>query len=598
MSDRGAEDAYVREVRSACCGRVLGPRRAMSLREGLRRGHVARLTGVVLLLFALGCDDKKRDVPEPGPSDDPKIVVQRSPALPDGLAFGAGFPTPGTVGSVRSDDLGQPWLVPCEEIILPADSQREGAYSIQATRGASDSHLIDKRQLVVFDDSRSAAAAMDELATALRRCDGEVARIRALRPVAGVGDESLFVKATVQPSERILDDGVPVSLVGAYVLVTRSGRAIVTTGVPFNVGFGDQPELPLTHTVAVDGLCIYAPSPCKVSGITKGAGALDDAWLPTAKELHLTSPSDAGERLEGEAAAAPPLCGQASLSSLGAVAALRKEFGEESALPRAAVILTEYPTRHQARRAQAVLTSWVADCARGVSLSGYRGNPYDNPCWIYIVEVPNGEARKCSTNYETRTDQSTHTVETGVLRVGKRIAVVENSTRYDESRTVNDVPRALRLLSERLGGLGAHESTYDGGDIAAAPVELGLPVAKLQRLVDPLQRPDAYGGCARWPLRTGSTALVDQQTDRVVAYELGGADMTPRGLTALSPMDDAVAAYPEGQRLVREGYDGPVDELTASLPDGSAIRYADWSDRAGSFRVVRVWLEGARCGTQ
>jgi hypothetical protein len=212
------------------------------------------------------------------------------------------------------------------------------------------------------------------------------------------------------------------------------------------------------------------------------------------------------------------------------------------------------------------------------------------------VKVPKGEARKCSTNYETREDQFTHTVETGVLRVGRRIAVVENSTRYVESRTVNDVPRMLRLLSERLVGPGAHESMYDGRDIAAGPVELGLPVARLPRLVDPLQRPGRYGGCSRWPLRTGSTAIVDQQTDRVVGYELGGADMTPRGLTALSPMEDAVAAYPEGQRRVRQDFDGDVDELTASLPDGSVIRYADWSDRAGSFRVVQVWLEGARCG--
>lgn len=153
-----------------------------------------------------------------------------------------------------------------------------------------------------------------------------------------------------------------------------------------------------------------APEPVgKPSRVAEGIGSLQFAWLPSARALGLPAHA-AAQTSYGEEAANAPLCGRGSLSSLGAKAALRGEFGPGTDPPRAAVVLAEFATRYEARRAKAVLTPWMADCA-------------------------------------TRS-----TLETRLLLVGRRIAVVEVSIEYVAAHGSDRLPRVMRLLSKDLAG--------------------------------------------------------------------------------------------------------------------------------------------------
>ena len=67
--------------------------------------------------------------------------------LPEGLWFDAGFPPPGSKGLSSSDEVGQRWLVPCQDGPLPADERRTGAYSAQAGWRDGERYLVDTRQL-------------------------------------------------------------------------------------------------------------------------------------------------------------------------------------------------------------------------------------------------------------------------------------------------------------------------------------------------------------------------------------------------------------------------------------------------------------------
>ena len=112
----------------------------------------------------------------------------------------------------------------------------------------------------------------------------------------------------------------------------------------------------------------------------------------------------------GEQAAAVPLCGRRRLSALGAVAAVRAEFGQATASPRAVVVLAEFVGRGDARRAEAVLAPSMAACP----------------------------------------DLPGTTLETGVVRVGKLLAVV--SVEYADGPRAARLPRVLDQLSLDLAG--------------------------------------------------------------------------------------------------------------------------------------------------
>ena len=140
--------------------------------------------------------------------------------------------------------------------------------------------------------------------------------------------------------------------------------------------------------------------------LSEAIGSIQYGWLPSARDLGMTAYS-AAQTSYGDEAAGAPLCGRRRLSSLGAGAALRAEFGQETAPPRAVVVLAEFPTRGQARRAEAVLASSMAAC-------------------------------------------SGRTVETGVVREGRLIAVV--SAEYADRRGAGRLARVLSELSEDLAG--------------------------------------------------------------------------------------------------------------------------------------------------
>jgi hypothetical protein len=139
--------------------------------------------------------------------------------------------------------------------------------------------------------------------------------------------------------------------------------------------------------------------------LSEAIGSIRFGWLPSARDLGLAAHS-AAQTSYGQEAAEVPLCGGRRLSSLGAVAALRAEFGQGTASPRAVVVLAEFVARGQARRAEAVLTPSMAACPDLAGLSR----------------------------------------ETGVVQVGKLIAVV--SAEYADGRGAGHLPRVLRQLSE------------------------------------------------------------------------------------------------------------------------------------------------------
>ena len=124
-------------------------------------------------------------------------------------------------------------------------------------------------------------------------------------------------------------------------------------------------------------------------------------------------------------------------------------------------------------------------------------------------------------------------------------------------------------------------------------MRLGSGTTDLATLRDPLLSPQTYDGCTDVPLRSGSTATVDIESRKVVAYQLGGADTTPRGVSATATLDDAAAAYPEGRQLGEEGYRISEHQILAHLPDGSNVRVMHNTDYD---RYTRVWLQGERCG--
>ncbi len=80
---------------------------------------------------------------------------------------------------------------------------------------------------------------------------------------------------------------------------------------------------------------------------------------------------------------------------------------------------------------------------------------------------------------------------------------------------------------------------------------------------------------------------------KVVACQLGGADTTPRGVSATATLEDADAAHPAGKQLPEEGYATPSTRSWLTAPDGSNVRVLHNTDHD---RYTRVWLQGERCG--
>ena len=182
------------------------------------------------------------------------------------------------------------------------------------------------------------------------------------------------------------------------------------------------------------------------------------------------------------------------------------------------------------------------------------------------MPAPKGEAQGCDGQYTTREAPAWGyatgeppgliSMDSAVLRVGTLVLSADLAA----PAAASDVEEPDRLMSGVLRRVARgrhsphkHEPTYDGKDHVTPPVRLGSGTTDLATLRDPLLSPQTYDGCTDVPLRSGSTATVDIESRKVVAYQLGGADTTPRGVSATATLDDAAAAYPEGRQARRRG---------------------------------------------
>jgi len=548
-----------------------------------------------LLVVVSGCTGESGQVSKPAV---PGAAVRHSPALPEGFWFEAGFPSPGSRGLAASDDVRQRWLGPCLDSLMPADTRRTAAYSLQAAEW--EPYLVDTRQLVLYQDEAGAVAAVRQLVSRVRSCSAKGTRILKVMPVANLGDRSVAVRATVLADRSGARSG-PRVWIGTLLLMTRRGRAVVSTGLPFETFQGLFPNLPAKHLRVVEQLCVFEPDqPCALP-VTRGRGSLEPAWLPKAAELGITPAPVAGPVVEGGAAGRPTMCGQESLAALGATSAIRRDYGPDGEDPSVTVVLSQFHDQLAARKANARLNAWLGDCSVGLELAG-RLSYAAEWCSVRVVKVSAGEARTCRSPYATRgAGMHDTTLRAGVLRVGRQIAVVELMSGVDQGV----LPDVLELIARRMGTSEPHQPTYDGSDIAVPPVRLGMSMTQLRPLSQPLRHPKPLDGCVEVLLRTGATAIVDAASRRVVGYQLGGDDYelvtgatTPRGLGAHSPVTDALAAYPEGVRRNSEGPDDVVDEMRAALADGSTVEAVSRSSRGGPDQWVRVYLEREPCGSR
>ena len=221
------------------------------------------------------------------------------------------------------------------------------------------------------------------------------------------------------------------------------------------------------------------------------------------------------------------------------------------------------------------------------------------------MPVPKGEAQGCYGQYTTReapawgydTEEPPGLIsmDSAVLRVGTLVlsADLAAPAAGSDVEEPDRMSRVLRRVARGLHSPHKHEPTDDGKDHVTPPVRLGSGMTDLAALREPLLSPETYDGCTDVPLRSGSTATVDTRSRKVVAYQLSGADTTPRGVSATATLDDAAAAYPEGRQLAEEVYRISEHQILAHLPDGSNVRVMHNTDYD---RYTRVWLQGERCG--
>ena len=535
-----------------------------------------------------------------------------SEKLPVGFWFDAGFPAEGTKGLRRSEALDQEWLLPCTGVRLAADKHRVAAYGLQSSQGGDYNYLVDTRQLLVYDEASVARRAMDELASALKKCDDAMPTSLTLPDkVAALGEASITVEAVV-PVDPPIDMGASgygrkITRHTQRMLFSQQGAAILSTGIGHELV--DSPEdFPFVwpsyrHLVVAEQLCAFDEHPCRLPHKVEGA---PDSTLPGFGELF------AGDqkvlKTTGSEAGGPTTCSQRSLASLGAISAVRHEYpGDAEKDPPAAILaLAEFRDQESARRAQIHLNAALTDCKTGADLVGYDQWYGDDPCWVEVVPVPQGEALGCHGEYTTREappwDAGSQlpprliALDSAVLRVGRLVVLADLAAPATEEEPEELSPLLLRVLDrvgESLDSPQEHEPTYDGVDHVVPPVRLGRGLAHLAALRDPLVPPQTYDGCTDVTLRSGSTATVDANSRKVVAYRLGGADATPRGVSATATLEDAAAAYPEAERLDNEGYRSSQHQVLAHLPDGSNVRVMHDTDYE---RYTRVWLQGERCG--
>jgi hypothetical protein len=443
----------------------------------------------------------------------------------------------------------------------------------------------------------------------LSRCPSRRVVVKDTQPLPGIGEQGRYLRihTRLHPPVTYPGEG-PIRKIGDRVYIARSGRAVLVTDVGYD--FDEVvPSLPAKHLIVVKQLCSFATQPCRLPSHISGAGPLQVSWLPQpsqlAQHLRLTR-----QRISvGSAAAEPTLCSRASWAALGAAATLRGDYSAGSAKPSATVALAEFPSQEKARRAVMHLNAWLGTCAVGLDLAGRFDDSSEDTCWIHDIKMRGGDAKACATQYLTREapdyseadlDDDTggipgeQILQTGVLRVGRRVAVVEKSIPYSDGAegSIGTVPRLLRDLARHISTGKVSEPTYDGRDHLPAPVRLGVPVTSLRDRLNPLIVPLTFDGCTQLRLRNGSTIIVDHFTHRVVAVELGDATMTARGAAATSTGADLRPAYPQGPTTEDEG---DYHQVRASLPDGSQVEYTDASDRGGDSRTVYVSLPNERC---
>ena len=524
-----------------------------------------------------------------------------SQALPHGLWFSVDFPGEGTQGLRHTEVVDQPWLLPCPHIRLRADKQRAAAYGITSSHGGDEMNLVDSRQLVVYDEVSAATHAIEELATRLPTCAGGRTRISSPKVLDRLGDSSFTVDAVEQP---ILWDTIPHSgskLLRQRLFITQRGRAIVTTSLAYDLGEMTTPGVDKGHLLLAGQLCVFDSQPCSLRDDVKGA---PEQTLPEMSDL--IPGTGKLVKFAGSGAAGPTDCSEVSIASLGAVSAVRHEYGDSPEAPAATLVLAGFKDQEAAREAQMHLNAALTDCYYGLPMMGLMGNDTDTPCWLEEVPVQDGEAQQCDAYYSTReaapwTSDSdlpprTAALATGVLRVGSLVVVADlaKPTTTDDDFNPGWLARVFRRIVKHLDLAGVHEPTYDGWDHVAAPVRLGMSAVQLSTLRDPLARPSTFQACTDIRLRSGSIATLDEKSQQVVAYRLGGADTTPRGISATATLKDALAAYPEGRQSDLEGHRVSEHSVEARLADGTDVSVMHGTDD----RYTQVWIHGTRCADQ
>ena len=543
-------------------------------------------------------------------------VVSESPPLPPGFWFDAGFPPRGTAGFTHREDVAQPWSLPCPEVRrLPVDVGRTAAYGLTSGHGGWYPYVKDRRQLVLYREPRQAHRAVVALVHQLSQCPSSRVVVKDSQPLPGIGHQGRYLRIHTRLHPAITyPGGGRIKKIGDRVYIARSGRAVLVTDVGYD--FDEVvPSLPAKHLIVVKQLCGFAPHPCRLPSHVGGAGPLKIGWLPQPSQLAQNQGLTRKRISSGSRAAEPMLCSRASWAALGAAAVLRGDYSDGSAKPSATVALAEFSNQEKARRAVMHLNAWLGTCAVGLDLAGRFDYSSEETCWIINIKVREGDAHGCATDYVTReapdftaadlneTDDSDgipgeQILQTGVLRVGRRVAVVEKSIPYSDAAegSIGTVPRSLRELARHIATEKVSEPTYDGRDHMSAPVRLGAPVATLRDRRNPLIVPLTFDGCTQVRLRNGSTVIVDHSSRRVVAIEVGDATMTARGVSATSTGADLRSAYPEGVRTEDEDDYGQIYRtVRASLPDGSQLQYTDASDRGGDSRTVYVSLPNEHC---
>ncbi|TNM40375.1 hypothetical protein FHP29_09955 [Nocardioides albidus] len=361
--------------------------------------------------------------------------------------------------------------------------------------------------------------------------------------------------------------------------------------------------------VTVPVLLVSGPTGPDRDLVTKDPAGLGRADLLTDDDTLYSDGADwfATQTFEGDGQAAFHLCARESLSGLGATAVLQREFElrntRDPEVPvsgdRFAEAIAQFPDAATASAAYTTISQWVQDCSERAAGSGTPDYSVVEPRQV-DAEVDDSQAQIIDAHYGPvpqdidPSGDAAYIAETGLVRVGDRIAVLGSSIIGQDYNFVDGTPveRMIPVAADRLRP-GANEPT----DPTAAPgtrIPDGFPLTAGwpatgnetdQPLTGPMRGLDPIALIA-----CGTSPTEPRRSDRLSAEWVDVEDVRFRQVTT-HPSENAAAEVAAAIAAVYEACpEGPADH--DGVPRWE-VRDIDAGDEA--FAVLG-WQQAAESG--